>query len=105
MSVNDRDDRSSESSKETGQSDMRHSDPPPAQRRARRRLFTRLNALIGAIAIVAGVLLLVLIFAFVYRLGYLDRYVASQIKDTFTKYGIRAEIKNFHATLPPQTVE
>ena len=40
-----------------------------------------------------------------YRLGYVDRYVAGQIKDTFAKYGIRAEIKEFHAGFPPQTVE
>ncbi|HTG16056.1 MAG TPA: hypothetical protein VK747_12470, partial [Blastocatellia bacterium] len=31
--------------------------------------------------------------------------MAGQIKDTFAKYGIRAEIKDFHAGFPPQTVE
>src|SRR4029079_7941689 len=36
---------------------------------------------------------------------YVDRYVAGQIKGTFAKYGIRAEIKEFHTTFPPQTVE
>ena len=38
-------------------------------------------------------------------LGYVDDYVAGQIKDTFANYGIRAEIKDFHTTLTPQTVE
>ena len=40
-----------------------------------------------------------------YRLGYVDDYVAGQIKNTFASYGIRAEIKDFHTTLTPQTVE
>jgi translocation and assembly module TamB len=40
-----------------------------------------------------------------FRLGYVDHYVAGQIKDTFANYGIRAEIREFHATFPPQTVE
>src|SRR6185503_13969302 len=42
---------------------------------------------------------------FLFRLGYVDRYLAGQIKQTFANYGIRAEIREFHATVPPQTVE
>jgi translocation and assembly module TamB len=52
-----------------------------------------------------GAIALILLIFLVYRLGYVDRYVAGQIKDTFAKYGIRAEIKEFHAGFPPQTVE
>src|SRR5207237_8326470 len=39
------------------------------------------------------------------RLGYVDRYIAGQIKNTLSNYGIRAEIRNFHTSLSPQTVE
>ncbi len=106
MSANDRDEGSAESSNETkkGSANSRRSDTNPTLRR-RRRFFTRLNAFIAAIAIVVGIAVLILVLALIYRLGYIDRYVASQIKDDFSKYGIRAEIKNFHATLPPQAVE
>ncbi len=102
MSANDRDEGSAESSNETkkGSANSRRSDTNPTLRR-RRRFFTRLNAFIAAIAIVVGIAVLILVLALIYRLGYIDRYVASQIKDDFSKYGIRAEIKNFHATLPP----
>jgi translocation and assembly module TamB len=71
----------------------------------RRRYLTRRNALIATIAASVGVVALILLLALVYRLGYVDNYVAGQIKDTFAKYGIRAEIKDFHTTFPPQTVE
>src|SRR6266550_8188867 len=71
----------------------------------RRRFLNRRNLIIATIAAAVGVVALILIVLIVYRLGYVDRYVASQIKDTFAKYGIRAEIKEFHATFPPQTVE
>src|SRR5215210_2913848 len=60
--------------------------------------------LVTAIAGVAVVALIVLGF-FLYRLGFVDRYVAGQIKQTFANYGIRAEIREFHATLPLRTVE
>src|SRR5712691_5411722 len=105
MSANDRDEGSAESSNETkeGSANSRRSDTSPPPRR--RRFFTRLNAFIAAIAIVIGIAVLILVLALIYRLGYIDRYVASQIKDDFSKYGIRAEIKNFHATLPPHAVE
>ena len=71
----------------------------------RRRFLTRRNVLIATIAAAIGLVALILIILIVYRLGYVDRYVAGQIKETFAKYGIRAEIKEFHAGFPPQTVE
>jgi len=59
-----------------------------------------------AACIVGGVaLILILVVLFLFRLGFVDRYVASQIKTTFANYGIRAEIRDFHATFPPRTVE
>jgi len=71
----------------------------------RRRFLNRRNLLIATIFAAVGVVALILLSFIVYRLGYVDRYVAGQIKDTFAKYGIRAEIKEFHAGFPPQTVE
>ncbi|HEX8180822.1 MAG TPA: hypothetical protein VF525_14850, partial [Pyrinomonadaceae bacterium] len=71
----------------------------------RRRYLTRRNALIATIAIVVGAVALVLLAILGYRLGYVDRYIAGQIKDTFAQYGIRAEIKGFHTKLGPRTVE
>jgi len=60
---------------------------------------------ISGIIIAAGVIALILIGLLAYRLGYVDNYVAGQIKDTLSKYGIRAEIKEFHTSISPQTVE
>jgi translocation and assembly module TamB len=71
----------------------------------RRRYLTRRNAFIAAIAASIGALALILLLLLVYRLGYVDSYVAGQIKDTLAKYGIRAEIKDFHANFPPNSVE
>src|SRR6267378_4448361 len=71
----------------------------------RRRFLNRRNFFIATIAAAIGLVALILLILIVYRLGYVDRYVAGQIKDTFAKYGIRAEIKDFHTTFPPQTVE
>lgn len=80
--------------------------PHPVTPQGRRRRFlNRRNLVIATIAAGAGVVALILIILIVYRLGYVDRYVAGQIKATFAKYGIRAEIKDFHTTFPPQTVE
>jgi translocation and assembly module TamB len=80
--------------------------PHPVTPQGRRRRFlNRRNLVIATIAAAAGVVALILLILIVYRLGYVDRYVAGQIKDTFAKYGIRAEIKDFHTTFPPQTVE
>ena len=71
----------------------------------RRRFLNRRNLTIATIAAALGIVALILLVFLLYRLGYTDRYVAGQIKDTFAKYGIRAEIKEFHAGYPPDTVE
>jgi len=71
----------------------------------RRRYLTKRNAVIAAIAIAVGSVALVLILFTAYKLGFVDNYVAAQIKDTLSKYGIRAEIKEFHTSISPQTVE
>jgi translocation and assembly module TamB len=76
-----------------------------APRARRRRVVTRRNAVISGIAIAVGAILLILIGLIAYRMGAVDRYVAGQIKDTLAKYGIRAEIKESHTSLSPQTVE
>src|SRR5437762_1644 len=69
------------------------------------RYFSRRHAIFAGtiLGIAAAVLIVVVFFAF--RLGFVDRFLAGQIKTTFANYGIRAEIKDFHATFPPQTVE
>src|SRR5713101_3911531 len=80
--------------------------PPPRVPRSRvRRVVTRRNAVISGIVIAVGSILLILAGLIAYRLGAVDRYVAGQIKDTLAKYGVRAEIKTFHTSLSPQTVE
>lgn len=71
----------------------------------RRRFINRRNLIIASTAAVVGIVALIIIIFMAYKLGYTDRYVAGQIKDTFAKYGIRAEIKEFHASFPPNTVE
>ncbi|HEU4766891.1 MAG TPA: hypothetical protein VFS77_05930, partial [Pyrinomonadaceae bacterium] len=68
------------------------------------RYFSRRHAILAGVAVVAVVVLFVLLAFFLYRFGFVDRYIASQIKQTFANYGIRAEIREFHAGLPPQTV-
>src|SRR6185503_7018988 len=67
--------------------------------------FTRRHAFLAVVIVGVGALLLILLGLFLYRLGFVDRYVAGQIKNTFANYGIRAEIAEFHATFPPRTVE
>jgi translocation and assembly module TamB len=80
--------------------------PPPSIRRARRRrIVTRRNAVISAIIIAAGSILLILAGLIAYRMGAVDRYVANQIKGTLATYGIRAEIKESHTSIAPQTCE
>src|SRR5829696_6885444 len=76
---------------------------PPIRKRW--RYFTRRHAFIAAGIVGVAALVLVLLVLFLVRLGFVDRYVAGQIKNTFANYGIRAEIREFHATFPPQTVE
>ncbi|HEV2834194.1 MAG TPA: hypothetical protein VGW58_02695, partial [Pyrinomonadaceae bacterium] len=80
-------------------------EPPKPSVRKRWRYFTRRHAILAGFIIGAGVLVLMLLAFFLYRLGFVDRYVAGQIKRTFANYGIRAEIREFHASLPPNTVE
>jgi translocation and assembly module TamB len=79
-------------------------DKQPTVRR-RWRYFTRRHAFLAAAIVGVSALALVLLVLFLFRLGYVDRYVAGQIKNTFANYGIRAEIREFHTTFPPQTVE
>ena len=79
-------------------------DQKPTMKR-RWRYFTRRHAILASLIVGVGALALVLLVLFLFRLGYVDRYVASQIKQTFANYGIRAEIRDFHASFPPQTVD
>jgi len=69
------------------------------------RYFTRRHAILASLIVAGIALVLILLVLFLYRLGYVDRYVAGQIKQTFANYGIRAEIRDFHASFPPQNVE
>src|ERR1051326_7384806 len=73
--------------------------------RRKRRVVTRRNAIIVGIAVAVGAIALVLIALLSYRLGYVDAYIAGQVKDTLAKYGIRADIREFHTAITPQTVE
>src|SRR6201988_1511266 len=73
--------------------------------RRRWRYFTRRHAFIATAIVAVGVVVFLLLVLFLFRLGYVDPYVATQIKQTFANYGIRAEIRDFHASFPPRTVE
>ena len=79
--------------------------PPKASVAKRWRYFTRRHAILAGFIIGVAAFLVVLLAFFLYRFGYVDRYIAGQIKQTFANYGIRAEIREFHADLPPNTVE
>ena len=79
--------------------------PHPVTRQGRRRRFLNRRNLVIATRGERGCSRADSDRSFAYRLGYVDRYVAVQITDTFANYGIRAEIKEFHTTFPPQTVE
>src|SRR5437016_5632701 len=106
MPVDNHNDRSSESidAGEPSQPGPNRSvQPTPALRR--RRFVTRRNAILSGIAIGIGVVVIILVAFFGYRLGFVDRYIAGQVQDTLSKYGIRAEIKHFHTSMSPQTVE
>src|SRR5262245_18070945 len=80
---------------------------PEKKHKLRRRWyqFSRRHAVLAGLILGVGVLALILMAFLLYRFGFIDSYVASQIKTTFANYGIRAEIREFHASLPPQTVE
>jgi len=80
-------------------------EPPKPSVRKRWRYFTRRHAILAGMIIGCGVAVLIVLALFLYRLGFIDRYIAGQVKQTFATYGIRAEIKEFHAQLPPNTVE
>ena len=67
--------------------------------------FTRRHAILAGLVIGVGIFALLAIALILYRFGYVDRYVAGQITNTFSNYGIRAVIREFHSSLPPQTVE
>src|SRR5499426_2540379 len=71
----------------------------------RRRFINRRNTIIALIGLVCAGIALLLVALLVYRLGYVDQYIAGQVKDTLSKYGVRAEIRNFHTAWSPQTVE
>ncbi|HEY0379858.1 MAG TPA: translocation/assembly module TamB domain-containing protein [Pyrinomonadaceae bacterium] len=80
--------------------------PEPRTPQGRRRRFlTRRNALFATLGVAVLVVLVVLAAVIAYRLGYIDRYIANQIKGTLAEYGIRAEIKFFETRFGPRTVE
>ncbi|HEX8746197.1 MAG TPA: translocation/assembly module TamB domain-containing protein [Pyrinomonadaceae bacterium] len=73
--------------------------PAPVTPQARRRRWvTRRNAVILTISLAVIAVGLILIAFLAYRTGYVDRYIARQIKTTFAQYGIRAEIREFHTS-------
>src|SRR6266849_7088205 len=78
---------------------------PSAPARGRRRFLNRRNAIITSIGLATGLIALILVGFLAFRLGCIDRYVAGQIKNTLATYGVRAEIKTFHTSFSPQTVE
>src|SRR6266481_1933535 len=71
----------------------------------KRKFITRRNAAIVAFALVAGAVALFLVTLLAYRLGYIDKFLASQIRSTFAQYGLRAEIKDVHTGFSKRTVE
>ncbi|HEX8138806.1 MAG TPA: translocation/assembly module TamB domain-containing protein [Pyrinomonadaceae bacterium] len=102
MAVDDRDDAPQKPPEETQKSETQ---PAPASQSPRRRWVTRRNAFILTILIAVAIVGLIMVAMLAYRLGYIDRYVANQIKATMAQYGIRAEIKEFHTAFGPRTVE
>jgi translocation and assembly module TamB len=79
--------------------------PRSATVRRRRRFLNRRNAIIVAIGLTTGLIALILVAFLAFRLGFVDNYVAGQIKNTLATYGVRAEIKTFHTAFSPRTVE
>ncbi len=78
---------------------------PQTPQGRRRRFINKRNAFIATLAIAVIVVALILLAMLAYKLGYVDRYVAGQIKSTLAEYGIRAEIKHFETKFSPRTVE
>src|SRR5215471_18756713 len=97
MSVNDQRNNSS--------GDKSSSAAPTGPSRARRRIINRRNAVIAVIGLACAAAALILAGLVLYRLGYVDRYIAGQVQNTLANYGIRAQIRNFHTSISPQTVE
>jgi translocation and assembly module TamB len=97
------------SAEDPNNTDSRQDLPQPEPEKpsvARRwRYFSRRHAILAGLIIAVVVIFVILLAFFLYRLGYVDRYIANQIKQTFANYGIRAEIREFHADVPPQTVK
>ncbi len=85
--------------------DLPQSEPNEPSVATRWRYFTRRHAILAGLIVAAVVVFVILLAFFLVRLGYVDRYIANQIKRTFSNYGIRAEIREFHADIPPQTVK
>src|ERR1041384_4088652 len=80
-------------------------DPPKPTVSKRWRYFTRRHAVLAVTIVGAAALALIVLVLFLFRLGFVDRYVAGQIKNTFANYGIRAEMREFHASFPPNNGE
>ncbi|HEX3146171.1 MAG TPA: translocation/assembly module TamB domain-containing protein [Pyrinomonadaceae bacterium] len=87
-----------------GENNRKTSQPTPPTR-ARRRFVTRRNTILVVIGLVCAVAALILVSLIAYRLGFVDRYIAGQVKDTLANYGVRAEIRSFHTSISPQSVE
>jgi len=81
--------------------------PASPSRRRRRRFINRRNTIIVAIVAAVGIVALILIALLSYRFGYVDAYIAAQVKTTLATYGVRAEIREFRTAVSagPQTVE
>lgn len=73
--------------------------------RQRRRVLNRRNFFLASVVIVGGAFLLLVLLVISYRLGYIDSYIAGQVKNTLAQYGIRAEIGSFETKYSPRTVE
>ena len=85
--------------------DLPQPEPEKPSVATRWRYFSRRHAILAGLIIATVAIVVILLAFFLYRLGYVDRYIANQIKRTFSNYGIRAEIREFHADIPPQTVK
>ncbi|MBA2502376.1 MAG: translocation/assembly module TamB domain-containing protein [Pyrinomonadaceae bacterium] len=118
MSFDEEDKSRSQKPLDAGEPVVAAAPPPPASnapdatpvqrarwRAAARRIVTRRNAAIAALAVGGLILTLLILAVMLYRSGTIDRQLANQIKGTLAQYGIRAEIEDFHSTLSNRTVE
>src|SRR3954471_19530096 len=90
--------------KNTDTEDLPQPTPEKPSVKTRWRYFTRRHAILAGLLIAAVAIALIVVAFLLYRFGFVDRYIANQIKQTFANYGIRAEIREFHADVPPRTV-